>query len=72
MMDNGDMPGGPCCESLSADVIAQRVAHGGSNIGFIDHLGMTKREAFAMAARQGILSRYGPDEQRAETTAIDA
>jgi len=34
--------------------------------------GLTKREHFAAMAMQGILAKYGPDEQRHETTATDA
>jgi hypothetical protein len=50
-MNNGDMPASP---TIYADM-----GHNGQREIFCDNTGLTKREAFAMAAMQGLASESG-------------
>jgi hypothetical protein len=59
-MNNADMPAMPIGEQIDTHQLNAPCN------------GLTKREHFAGLAMQGILAKYGPDEQRNDTTAIDA
>ena len=61
-MNNSDMPAAPISEEETDRVLD----------GVKIFTGLTKREYFAAKAMQGILAKYGPDEQEVNLTANDA
>lgn len=66
-MNNADMPAIPSMERLSQDYIQQAKAVGIKISSMQNHKGLTKREAFAMAAMQGILTAYDMCEDIADS-----
>ena len=56
-MNNSDMPAAPCEVKANDQMKALGMSHD------FNARGLTKREAFAMAAMQNILSHYNPYEQ---------